>query len=435
MPSGIGVIAEHPFIAGRSTFSFAQSEWFIKAKESHHVVMGTPYISGVNGVLLMPMAKSIRDNNGDVLGILAAPIYLNSPGFMDYIFDENHRQQGDVLVVSRDDAIFVASSDPAVLLKPITFLAEHKFYDAAMSGFNGFDKLTLSSGDKMLNAAADINNPNWFVVVRAPIETVYKRLNDNFYSAIVNGVLVSLVALLTITFTLYLFFIPLRKTAKSVKKMIENPDTLAHIDIYKNDEIGRLIKGFNLLIDIVNERNTNLIIANAALESLSQTDGLTGIANRRYFDETLRHAWRVQTRNQQPLTLLLIDIDDFKKYNDTYGHIAGDDCLKNVTQAIKTSVNRPTDFFARYGGEEFVILLQGNMKEGTIVAEKARVAVSKLQIEHRSSSYKHLTISLGIASVIPNVNRDPFELIKKADKGLYQSKAHGKNRYEVVHDD
>lgn len=430
-PSGVGVIAEHPVITGRSTFSFAQSQWFIKAKASEDVVTHTPHISGINGKLLMPMAKAIRDDEGNVLGVLAAPIYLNSPGFMDYIFDKDHRQQGDILVVSRDDSIIVASSDPAILLKSILSLEEHVFYDTVMKGFNGYNQFT-SSNDKMLKAAADINNPNWFVVIRTPVKTAFERLNNDFYSAIVNGILVSLVALLTITFTLFLFFIPLRKAAKSVKLMIENPRDLTHIKIYKNDEIGELISGFNLLIDMVNERNTNLKKANAVLESLSQTDGLTGIANRRHFDETLNHTWRVQMRSQQPLTLLLIDIDYFKKYNDAYGHIAGDDCLKKVTKAIKTSINRSTDFFARYGGEEFVILLQGDIKEGIAIAEKVRLIVSELKIEHKDSSFEYLTISLGVASIVPQVDGDPVELVKKADQALYQSKANGRNRYEVV---
>jgi len=430
-PSGVGVIAEHPVITGRSTFSFAQSQWFIKAKASKDVVTHTPHISGINGKLLMPMAKAIRDDEGNVLGVLAAPIYLNSPGFMDYIFDKDHRQQGDILVVSRDDSIIVASSDPAILLKSILSLEEHVFYDTVMKGFNGYNQFT-SSNDKMLKAAADINNPNWFVVIRTPVKTAFERLNNDFYSAIVNGILVSLVALLTITFTLFLFFIPLRKAAKSVKLMIENPRDLTHIKIYKNDEIGELISGFNLLIDMVNERNTNLKKANAVLESLSQTDGLTGIANRRHFDETLNHTWRVQMRSQQPLTLLLIDIDYFKKYNDAYGHIAGDDCLKKVTKAIKTSINRSTDFFARYGGEEFVILLQGDIKEGIAIAEKVRLIVSELKIEHKDSSFEYLTISLGVASIVPQVDGDPVELVKKADQALYQSKANGRNRYEVV---
>ncbi|TEW52557.1 sensor domain-containing diguanylate cyclase [Psychromonas algicola] len=430
-PEGVGVFAEHPTIIGRNEFSFAESEWFIKAKNSQTVIIGTPNISKVNGKLLMPIAKAIRNENGEVIGVLASPVFLDDPGLMDYVYDENHRQQGDILVISREKGIFIGSSNRAYLLKPTPASGENKFHDAVMNGFNGYDESIINGNQVMLTAAADVDFPDWFVVVRTPIEDAYEDLYEQLYSTIVNGLLVSLIALITITLTLYLFFRPLRKAASSVKEMVENTHPLTQIKIYKDDEIGDLIAGFNLLIEMVNERNLNLKKANIVLESLSQTDGLTGAANRRYFDETLQHAWRVQTRHQQPLTLLLIDIDYFKKYNDTYGHTAGDDCLKNVTKAIQGVINRPTDFFARYGGEEFVILLQGDLKEGSLVAEKARLAVSDLQIDHTGSTCKYLTISLGVTSVIPQLHQDPVDLIKQADQALYQSKANGRNRYEL----
>jgi len=433
-PKGIGVIAEYPLIKGRSAFSFSQAEWFIEAKKSIGVVIGTPYISVVSHELLMPMAKAIRDKNGRLLGVLAAPIFLNDPGFMDYVFDANHRTQGEILIVSREKSIFIGTSNPDFLLKPTSVLGENQFYNAVLNGFNGYDHSTIDTDVVMLTAAADINVPDWFVVVRTPIDQAYKILNDDFYSSIISGVAVSFLALITITLTLFLFFTPLRNAAKSVKEMLGNTQTLTKIKIYKNDEIGELITGFNLLIEMVNERNLNLKKTNTVLESLSQTDGLTGAANRRHFDETLQQAWRVQTRYQQPLTLLLIDIDYFKKYNDTHGHIAGDDCLKNVTKAIQGVINRPTDFFARFGGEEFVLLLQGDLKEGSLVAEKARLAVSDLQIEHSGATCQYLTISLGVASLIPQLHQDPVELIKQADQALYQSKENGRNRYEFYSD-
>jgi len=430
-PEGVGVFAEYPVIIGRNEFSFAQFEWFIKAINSKSVVIGMPFISEVNGKLLMPIARAIRNENGEVISVLASPVFLNHPGFMDYVYDKNYRQQGDILVVSRKKGFFIGSSDPTYLLQPTPLLGVNKFHDAVMNGFNGYDESIINGTQVMLTAAADVDFPDWFVVVRTPIEEAYKDLYDQLYSTIINGVLVSIIALVTITFILFLFFFPLRSAAKSVKNMVENNKPLTHIKIYKNDEIGDLILGFNSLIDMVNERNLNLEKANSVLESLSQTDGLTGIANRRCFDEKLDVVWRVQTRNQQPLTLILIDIDYFKKYNDTYGHTDGDECLKNVTKSIQSILNRPTDFFARYGGEEFVMLLRGGKKEGAEIAERARLAVSNLQIEHKQSHFKHLTISLGVVTVIPQFGIDPVELIKKADQALYLSKANGRNRYEI----
>lgn len=429
-PDGNGLIAEFPVVPGRNKLTFTDIEWFIRAKNTDQTVISIPFISRAKGEPLIVIAKAIRDKTGKVLAILEAPIFLNHPGFMDYVFDKDHRVQGDILVLSRTSEIFVASSNPTLILKPTPSPGKNKLHDAVMRGFNGFDQTVNAFNNKMLSAAAAINTPDWFVIVRTPIDLAYKSLNNRLHTAIINGMLVSLFAVFSITLALFLFFTPLRKAASSVKKMVQEDQPLTHIKAYKNDEIGDLITGFNSLIDMVNERNTNLEKANETLESLSQTDGLTGAANRRYFDHTIRHAWRVQIRSQQPITLLLIDIDYFKKFNDTYGHIAGDECLILVSKTLQGIIKRPTDFFARYGGEEFVILINGDVEEGIAVAEKAKAAVSELQVEHSGSIFKHITISLGVASMVPQLNSKPAQLIKKADVALYQSKENGRNRYE-----
>lgn len=433
-PDGKGLITEYPIITGRKELIFSHLKWFKHTKDIRHVTISDPFISRATGEIMIIITKAIRNQHGEIMAILAAPIFLDQPGFMDYVFDKNHRAQGDILVISRTSEVFVASSIPTLLLTSTPKRGSNKLHDAMMNGFNGYDQSTDTYNEKMLIAAADINTPDWFVVVRTPIKSAYKNLNSRLKTAIFNGVIVSLITVLTITLALFLFFTPLRKAAKSVKKMVEDDQPLTHIKSYKNDEIGALITGFNSLIDMVNERNTNLEQANGILESLSQTDGLTGVANRRHFDQTLRHTWRVHIRHQQPLTLLLIDIDYFKKFNDTYGHIAGDDCLKLVAKTLQRVINRPTDFFARYGGEEFIIIIEGDIKEGVTIAEKARLAISQLQLAHSESDYNHITISLGIASVVPQLNSVPIELIQKADDALYKSKDNGRNCYECYKD-
>lgn len=430
-PNGKGLIAEYPILAGRKNASRTDIEWFIQAKKSNNIVISAPFISTVNGELLIAVAKSIRDENGKVLAILAAPIFLNSSGFIDYVFDESYKQEGDILVISRDDELFVAASDPAYLLKSTPALGANKHHDAAMNGLNGYEQFTDGDGNTMLTAIADVNGPDWFVIVRTPIDMAYKSLHDSLYTTIISSVIATIMILLTITFTQFLFFTPLRKAAKSVKGMVEKKQSLTQIKIYKNDEIGELISGFNLLIDMLNKRNNKLKKTNVVLESLSQTDGLTGAANRRYFDLKINHIWREHISNQLPLTLLLIDIDHFKKYNDTYGHIAGDNCLKTVSKAIQNIINQPVEFFARYGGEEFVILLQGSESEGVAIAKKVQLIVNNSQIENKGCLAKRLTVSLGVASIIPQPNSDAVELIKIADQALYQSKANGRNCYKV----
>lgn len=170
--------------------------------------------------------------------------------------------------------------------------------------------------------------------------------------------------------------------------------------------------------------------ANTKLERLAVTDGLTQLANRRIFDETLQKEWLRMRRVQQPISVILSDIDFFKRYNDHYGHPQGDACLQAVADCIKSSVHRPADMVARYGGEEFVIILPNTTSDGAFkVAEKIRTNVSSLKQEHAGSEVNDfVTLSLGVATIIPPMKGvHPDDLVKTADDALYASKDAGRN--------
>ncbi len=170
------------------------------------------------------------------------------------------------------------------------------------------------------------------------------------------------------------------------------------------------------------------------LESLVALDGLTEIPNRRRFDETLDLEWKRAIRNNNLLSLVLMDIDHFKLYNDNYGHAAGDVCLKKVARSIEKVPQRPADLVARYGGEEFVAVLPETDGEGaTQIAEQMREAVFSLGVTHEFSSASDVvTISLGVATIYPVVEIDQKYLIEQADKGLYDAKEEGRNRFVDV---
>jgi diguanylate cyclase (GGDEF)-like protein len=170
--------------------------------------------------------------------------------------------------------------------------------------------------------------------------------------------------------------------------------------------------------------------ANQQLQRLASLDSLTSVANRRRFDNYLEQEWRRMAREQAPLSLILCDIDCFKAYNDTYGHLAGDDCLQQVARAISHVVKRPADLVARYGGEEFAVILPNTKTEGAIqIAEKIRSRVKALRIVHANSRFRqHVTLSLGVASTIPGDESSPTILIAAADRALYQAKAQGRDR-------
>lgn len=176
-----------------------------------------------------------------------------------------------------------------------------------------------------------------------------------------------------------------------------------------------------------------LLKANQELERLATLDSLTGVANRRLFDEYLGLEWLQMFREQSPLSLILCDVDFFKLYNDTYGHLVGDFCLQQVAATINTCVKRPADLVARYGGEEFAVILPNTDASGALnVAESIREKVQSLNITHAKSSVNEfVTLSLGVTTVIPNTEINPDILIAITDKALYSAKQQGRNRIIV----
>ncbi|MEK3911043.1 PAS domain S-box protein [Paenibacillus sp. FSL H7-0331] len=198
------------------------------------------------------------------------------------------------------------------------------------------------------------------------------------------------------------------------------------------DKRGKVSEIIAVSRDITERKSSELKMqeVNELLMRLSMTDGLTGIANRRCFDETLEREWGVAARYGQPISLLLCDIDFFKSYNDTYGHQGGDACLQQVAHTIKRALKRPNDFAARYGGEEFSVILTNTDKFGAHkVAERIKQWVEELQIPHLTSKVSDLvTISIGTATLIPSAQLSSSMLIEYTDKSLYMAKQGGRNR-------
>lgn len=201
----------------------------------------------------------------------------------------------------------------------------------------------------------------------------------------------------------------------------------------------KLGDGFAITIrDITARKQTelDLHLANDQLVLLANLDALTQVANRRCFNNRLKEEWQKLAQEQQPLSLILLDLDAFKRYNDYYGHLAGDDCLFKISQTLyqfirRQDINRPTDLVARYGGEEFTVLLPNTDLEGAIkVAARIQQAIHDLAIPHEQSNVKDIvTVSLGIASLIPKLEVKPDTLIAYADQALYDAKQQGRDRY------
>lgn len=207
-----------------------------------------------------------------------------------------------------------------------------------------------------------------------------------------------------------------------------------NIRMYRDPATGEPVGYVAVVRDIASRKaaEEELNSALRMVENLASMDALTGIANRRRFDEVLEQEWRRKVRDGSFLSLLLIDADHFKNYNDIYGHISGDACLRQVVEALRAELRRPADLLARYGGEEFAVVLPDTDSRGALdVAEKMRFAVESRAVPHTGSPYGIVTLSVGCATLIPHQNIGAYDLLRAADSALYRAKAAGRNRSEA----
>jgi len=226
---------------------------------------------------------------------------------------------------------------------------------------------------------------------------------------------------------------PVQRLTEHAALLEHEGDYSVRLNLTRQDEIGRLASSFDAMVQTINDRTEQLQLANEQLIFLSVQDGLTGIANRRMFDSYMRKEWRRAMREQTPLSVVMLDVDFFKGYNDAYGHQQGDRCLVAVAAAMQQHVRRPADLAARYGGEEFVLVLPNTHAEGArLLAERVREGIQALKIEHRASTVSpFVSVSLGVVTAIPYCGQNEAGLdafLEAADQGLYLAKHQGRNR-------
>lgn len=323
-----------------------------------------------------------------------------------------------------------------VVVDPVVNLTElSKKMDAPIGIYNGVDpNIVYYKPKKPIENLlpveyiykTDSGAPAYVVTSYEDIAELSEGVNRAVFNTIAMFIALVLVVLI---FALWLFqlflFKPLRMMLGQIRAVTDG-DFSRDLQVEGLAEIDILAKEFNKMAREVRSREEELM-------QLSVIDGLTKIANRRKFDETLKNEYLSGCRSQKSLSVLMIDIDYFKNFNDTYGHLAGDDCLKHVAAAIQSSVYRPTDLVVRYGGEEFAVILPDTPEHGEhIVAEKIMSEISRLNISNPESKVADIiTVSIGGYTLVPLIDHDPAFIVAEADKSLYQAKGAGRNQFII----
>lgn len=228
----------------------------------------------------------------------------------------------------------------------------------------------------------------------------------------------------------YLLIQPIRRIGEHLQNVRMHADYNLRLNSRLGNEIGDLSRHIDSLVAQVQKQQGQLQAQSLEMQRLSYNDGLTGLANRRRFDQALTLNWALAQRNRSSVALIMCDVDYFKPYNDHYGHLQGDEALRKVGAAIRSAVTRQSDLAARYGGEEFAILLPDTDENGAReIAERVQKELNALAIPHAASMIgPQLTVSLGIAATVPGTQQQARQLVQRADEALYAAKAAGRNR-------
>lgn len=418
---GKGLIAEHPPVPGRSGVDNSAKDWFLAARDGRAPAIGRPARSVLNGEPVIIMAAPVLGPDGAPVAVLAGGTALMAPGFLNLVQENRIGRTGGFLLVSPKDRIFVAADKPGMVLSGTPPEGVNPLHDRAMAGYRGTGITVNAAGEEELSAIASVPTPGWFIVARLPTAEAFRSVEDirHLVAAVsaVTLVVMAILVMLVIRFILR----PLSEAARRMHLMADGAIPLAPLPIRRRDEVGELALGFNYLLGKLREQEAALRESEARMAHIAHHDALTGLPNRALFQELLRQAIARADRSGRPFALLYIDLNGFKPINDTLGHGAGDEVLRQVARRL-TGALRGADSVARIGGDEFAILLmeqEDARAASELIARKCGDAVSApMEVEGVCVT---VGLSVGIA-LYPEDGRTARDLLIHADQAMYAVK-------------
>ncbi len=415
-----------------SDYDLRQRPWYTAAKDAGELTWIEPYEEYVVREMVFTASIPVTDNEGGFAGVLAIDTFLHE--FFEEMRTQALKQSSELMVLTREGSVISLSSEETALerfrekQKWKNFIRTH-----ADSGYIQFDQSTYYAAYKEL----------------APLPLYLVSLTPR------KAILSETIPLLSviIAFTIVVLLVTGAGSIIIARYVIQNIQNLNHymysitqgslttrICVSGRDEFFTLNTYMNSMVktlaeQIESHRHTNEELArqNQQLDQLVNIDGLTQITNKNHFFEIFRYEWTRNQREQNYLSLLFIDIDFFKQYNDLYGHQSGDECLRKFGAILEEVTRRPADLAARYGGEEFVVLLpntplQGAREIGTTIQQK----LERSAIDHKRSEISpYLTCSMGIVSAVPDISCSSDDFLTAADTAMYEAKKRGRNRIVV----
>ncbi|MFC7517909.1 diguanylate cyclase domain-containing protein [Herbaspirillum sp. GCM10030257] len=424
-PDGRGLYAEYPRVTGRSQLDYATSDWFMSALRSSKPVIGRPTRGRASGDPIIIFAAPVRDTGGSVVAVLAGVALLNTPGFLDLMQESQLGATGGFLLISPADQLFIASSDPAMILAPTPPPGVNHLHDRAMAGYRGTGVTINAKGREELSAIVTVPSTGWFMVAHIPTKEAFRPVEElrkfMFKTSAIFLVLIMTVLLIALPRILR----PLTDAARAIRDMADGKVRLTPLPVVRDDEVGQLLQGFNFLVHRLRAEESAREATEERLKFLAHHDSLTGLYNRTMLEEHLELALGAMRRDGSQIALLFCDLDDFKGINDNYGHTTGDAVLREVARRL-TEGRRRVDTVARLGGDEFVILVTGLSDARTaanLIAEQCLTAISEpFEIDGKIFE---LGMSIGIATHAGSAVTSSY-LIAQADIAMYQAKRRGK---------